>query len=223
MKLRNPQLSVVGGPYIRAYGLDVGSYISLLGMWLHEWGLAGPALPPKLTGETPHIHDLYFWPIIQELASRMPAPEIFFNVLSHEQHFNDIKATTYQHQDSVFGIEVGRMSNFARNQYFPFVIHSMDSDGSRHYFGLRPLSDTVIVAASRNPDGSFTIIARGTEVGFDVVTSEDFVDNQTDLRIGKAWRLRGNCAIDTFEGLRLRCFMPNEVELHLSRNVVGTP
>lgn len=216
MELRHPRLGVVGGPYIRAYGLDATDYVSLLGLWLAAWDLEGPTVPTTLSGETTHIHDLYFWPLVKRLAAAMPQPELCV-IDGRRQAFGPITATTVHLGDAVLGVETGRLYEFARNQYFPVTLHVSDETDQLHYLGLRPLNDTVVVGFERVSDDQFQIVARGSDVGFDLVTSASIRDADTAIAIGPNWRLTGSFAVDTMEGTTLRCFSPVDVVLTLIR------
>lgn len=59
-ELYHPRLQNMCGPFDRAYGMDMRSYVSLLGMWL-KLATAGQVSPvPVPTRKTAHIHDLPF-------------------------------------------------------------------------------------------------------------------------------------------------------------------
>ncbi|HET9732805.1 MAG TPA: hypothetical protein VFP54_09040 [Acidimicrobiales bacterium] len=123
--LYHPGLGAICGPHVRAYGVDLRSYVSLAGAWLAAAGAAG-TLPEMLDRRTDHVHDLYFVPLITDLA---PAVLPFLQIRpvdrrrSHTQRFGAVEATSVLLADRAVGGETGRRPVFARGQYLPAVAH----------------------------------------------------------------------------------------------------
>ena len=60
------------GPYSRAYGMDLGSYVSGLSLALWCAGLPAP-LPPLDADVVPHGHDVCMAPMLEHVGVRVPA------------------------------------------------------------------------------------------------------------------------------------------------------
>ncbi|WP_215746953.1 hypothetical protein [Gluconobacter sp. P1C6_b] len=64
----------LSGPYDRAYGMDMESYVALLGDWIGTFvPRASAPLPATITVETPHLADLWFAPTFVFLKATLPA------------------------------------------------------------------------------------------------------------------------------------------------------
>lgn len=69
------------GPYSRAYGMDMGRYAGLLGLWL--WPVLGRDAPfPDLDAVSEHTHDLSMAPVAALLGVDVPA-----DVVDHLRRF----------------------------------------------------------------------------------------------------------------------------------------
>lgn len=69
----NANLRNISGPYDRSYGMDMQSYVSIMGLWLR---MTMPAEKAPLTRFEPpvdHIADLFFIPEMVVLDARIPA------------------------------------------------------------------------------------------------------------------------------------------------------
>ena len=68
-----PQLRNLSGPYDRAYGMDMESYVSVVGVWMRS-ALNAPVAPlPNPTPTTDHLADIWFAPHIAILGTQIPA------------------------------------------------------------------------------------------------------------------------------------------------------
>ncbi|WP_215751749.1 hypothetical protein [Gluconobacter sp. P5E10] len=64
----------LSGPYDRAYGMDMESYVALLGDWIGTFVPRSSApLPATMTVETPHLADLWFAPTFVFLKATLPS------------------------------------------------------------------------------------------------------------------------------------------------------
>jgi hypothetical protein len=72
-ELYNANLRNISGPYDRAYGMDMQSYVSVMGLWLRTVLAASQA--PLTTFDPPvdHVPDLWLVPLIVVLDTRIPA------------------------------------------------------------------------------------------------------------------------------------------------------
>jgi len=145
-------LGAMCGPHIRAYGLDLRSYVSLVGIWLHIAGEPAPSiLPAALDQDTVHIHDLYFLPIVQQLA-----PAVLDHLALHEltsprrhvQRFGDVCAESVLRADLAVGWEYGRRHDASLDQYVPFTADLM-VDGEPSSVGVMVPDETAWIDVRR--------------------------------------------------------------------------
>jgi len=72
MKYYQPSLRNLSGPFDRSYGMDMESYVSVVGVWMRSLLDAEHAPLPPLTAETDHLPDLWFAPHIAILGTNVP-------------------------------------------------------------------------------------------------------------------------------------------------------
>jgi hypothetical protein len=118
------------GPYSRAYGMDMHSYVS--GLSLALWCAGLPAPLPDLTAPAiPHGHDLCMAPLLQHVGVRVPdaargAFHTFEAPHAVEQLVDDDPrrvATGWLADDLLVGAEAGDGGLQARGQYHPATVH----------------------------------------------------------------------------------------------------
>jgi len=63
------------GPYTRAYGMDMTTYVASLGCWIAPHVAEASAPLPPLGDAVPHAHDLFELPMVALLGSR-PPPDV---------------------------------------------------------------------------------------------------------------------------------------------------
>lgn len=68
----HPRLHNIAGPFDRAYGMDMESYVSLMGMWMSTVLAAGDAPLPRITTATDHVADICFAPLMAVAQTRVP-------------------------------------------------------------------------------------------------------------------------------------------------------
>jgi hypothetical protein len=138
--LYHPGLGAVAGPHIRAYGLGLDRYVSMVGLWLALAGEpVGTVLPSRLDQDTVHVHDLYFLPVLARLRAHvLPAlsPETSFP-RRHEQRFRTTTAVSLLAATSALGAETGRVPRFSQDQYVPVTAHARGTDGDTAWVGAR--------------------------------------------------------------------------------------
>jgi hypothetical protein len=165
-RLYHPGLGAIAGPYLRAYGLSLDRYVSLAGQWLLLAGAGSRALPAHLGGDTVHVHDLYFLPLLDALAGAV-VPHLRLDPVDrardHEQRFDGTVAMSRLDRAWAIGGERGRRPEFARDQYFPFTAHYRDV-GETACVGLKAGDRTDAVDAGLGGGSDATIRARGREV-----------------------------------------------------------
>ena len=60
------------GPYDRSYGMDMESYVSVVGVWMRTVLDAQNAPLPKITESTDHVADVWFAPHLAILGTQIP-------------------------------------------------------------------------------------------------------------------------------------------------------
>ncbi|WP_431241041.1 hypothetical protein ACQ86B_28485 (plasmid) [Mycolicibacterium aichiense] len=138
-RLYHRELGVMCGPHIRAYGLDLRRYVSLIGLWLT---LAGEpiakVLPEVLDERTVHIHDLYFFPIFAKLSDVvMPTIDLALPFpRSLEQAFDEELSSSRLTAQVAIGAERGRVPDFAKDQYIAVTAHAQRGSDRTYWVGL---------------------------------------------------------------------------------------
>jgi hypothetical protein len=124
--LYHPLLHNLSGPYTRAYGMDMGSRITLYGLWRLVARDDGAALPP-LDGTVEHSHDLFFAPLVDWAARRSPRPFPDDNVTFPRQRSFALgggrTATAHLDRDVMIGAETGGRDGLVWDQYVPGSVH----------------------------------------------------------------------------------------------------
>jgi hypothetical protein len=155
------------GPYIRAYGLDPRSYVSLSGLLYAVCGEeADTVLPSPITPETVHVHDLYFLPLLQHVAPAI-TPHLRLSAATDERHhvqrFRDSISESLLRRDLAVGWERGRRHEASLDQYVPFAAHVAEPDGTTTAFGLMLPPETAWVDVERVGDLEFVVRAAGRD------------------------------------------------------------
>lgn len=126
-RLFHPGLGAMCGPYIRAYGLGLDRYVSLLALWLVAAGVPPEdVLPPAIDEHTVHVHDLAFAPLFAALAPTVVPHLVLATDLPrrHEQRFGPVDAVSVLGPHWATGAERGRRPVFSRDQYVPVTVHA---------------------------------------------------------------------------------------------------
>ncbi|HET6967600.1 MAG TPA: hypothetical protein VFI44_04940, partial [Ornithinibacter sp.] len=118
------------GPYSRAYGMDLASYVSGLSLALWCAGLPAP-LPPLDADEVPHGHDVCMAPVLEHVGVAVP-PEVrsaferFSGPRAVHQVIDDAprrEATGWLEELLMVGAEDGATRLQARGQFHPATVH----------------------------------------------------------------------------------------------------
>ena len=164
--LYNANLRNISGPYDRAYGMDMQSYVSVMGLWLRTVLDADHA---PLTGfdnlPVDHVPDLWLVPPIVVLDTRIPA-----DAMAKFEHFpgphqvnrpiaDQRVATAWIGKTVIYGGEItGHTRDVdARSQLHPVTVQWQAPNGK---IGWIQLTRCPLIDASANKSG-ITITAAG--------------------------------------------------------------
>jgi hypothetical protein len=111
----HPGLRNLCGPYSRAYGMDMSSYVALLGLWLPE------PVVPDVTKPFEHSHDLLMAPVV-ELLGGGPKEIEWERGLVSQRITVDRVASGWLGDDCMLGGEEGGRWR-AEGQYHPATAH----------------------------------------------------------------------------------------------------
>jgi hypothetical protein len=129
--LYHPGLHNLCGPYTRSYGMDLGSRLTLYGLWrLVALGDAG-ALPDLEAGVVDHSHDLFFAPLVAWAAPRCPEPfppgRLDFPRQQTFELGGGRRATARLERSFMIGAESGGRGGLLWDQYVPGSVHWRDN------------------------------------------------------------------------------------------------
>jgi hypothetical protein len=125
------------GPYSRAYGMDLGSYVS--GLSLALWCAGLPAPMPSLRADVvPHGHDVCVAPMLEHVGVRVPtavrpAFERFHEARVVRQVIEDSPprvATGWLEERLAIGGEAGEWGFQARGQFQPATVQWRQPNGA---------------------------------------------------------------------------------------------
>ena len=161
-----PELRNISGPYDRAYGMDMESYVSLVGVWMRTAMDARSAPLPALTESTDHLPDIWFAPHIAILGTRIP-PDALARMkkfdgehLLRKQITDQRVATAWIGRDVIYGGEAtGKTKDAgATTQFHPATIQWRTPSGE---IGWVRLVQSPMVDATADEHG-LTISTTGT-------------------------------------------------------------
>jgi hypothetical protein len=131
--LYHPGLRNLAGPYTRAYGMDLGSRITLYGLW-RLVALGDPSALPPLAGHVDHRHDLFFAPVVELAARSLPRPFPADDVRFPRRRTFALPggrtATASLGPDVMIGAEQGGRHGLQWDQYVPGSLHWRGRDGA---------------------------------------------------------------------------------------------
>lgn len=163
--LYQPQLRNISGPYDRAYGMDMESYVSVVGVWMRTALDAQHAPLAPIAPTTDHLPDMWFAPHLAVLGTRIP-DEAFKKMtkfagphLSRTQITNDRIATAWIGNHVIFGGESTKLTKDAgpASQFHPATIQWRTPSGE---IGWVQLVEAPAIDASADEHG-ISIITTG--------------------------------------------------------------
>jgi hypothetical protein len=191
-RLYHPRFGTSCGPYIRAYGLDPTTYVSLSGLLSSVCGEAAETvLPATITADTVHVHDLYFLPLFEHLAPAI-RPHLSFRAVTSERHhvqrFRDSVAQSLLRPELAVGWDSGRRHEASIDQYVPFTAHVAETTREPVALGVMVPPETAWIDVDRVCDLAFEFRAgaRSDRVGIRVVTGSSGVSAGECLSVGPA-------------------------------------
>jgi len=164
--LYQPELRNISGPYDRAYGMDMESYVSVDGVWMRSALDAKSAPLPTLTVTTDHVADAWFAPQIAVLGTRIPADALKKMTEFEGEHLVNRKitdertATAWIGKQVIFGGEAtGKTKDVGpASQFHPATIQWRTPSGE---IGWVQLYEAPMIDAVADAHG-ITISATGT-------------------------------------------------------------
>lgn len=133
----NANLRNISGPFDRAYGMDMQSYVSVVGLWLRTVMDKEHAPLPSFTFPVDHVGDLWIVPALVVLDAKIPA-----DAMGQFTHFkgehavtktiaDERAATAWIGRNLMYGAEMTSMTKGVdeRSQFRPVTIHWKLPDG----------------------------------------------------------------------------------------------
>jgi hypothetical protein len=162
----NPLLRNISGPYDRSYGMDMESYVSVVGVWMRSVLDAKVAPLPPIAASTDHVADVWFAPHITILDTRIPA-DAFAKMKKfegdhqvHKQITEDRVATAWIGRDVILGGESTNKTKDAgtTTQFHPATVQWRTPSGE---IGWVRLVESPMIDVTANEQG-LKISATGT-------------------------------------------------------------
>jgi hypothetical protein len=162
----NPLLRNISGPYDRSYGMDMASYVAIVGVWMRTVLDTKMAPLPTIAATTDHVADVWFAPHLTILGTRIP-PEALAKMkkfdgdhLVHKQITEQRTATAWIGRDVIFGGEATGKTKDAgtTSQFHPATVQWRTPSGE---IGWVRLVQSPMIDATADQQG-LTISATGT-------------------------------------------------------------
>jgi hypothetical protein len=188
------------GPYTRAYGMDMGSYVAGLGCWIAPVVEPAAAPLPPLGGDAEHAHDFAELVLVAELGTRppedvLPKLRAFRGARRVEQRIAESPprvATAWLGERAMWGGEVSGARTI-HWQHHPATMHWRRPDGA---VGWMKLATTAPVDAAADAEGLTVTVHTGlrwlreVEVPVWLELSHE-PGAPLELRDGAVWELPG--------------------------------
>jgi len=161
-----PDLRNISGPYDRSYGMDMESYVSVVGVWMRTTLDAQHAPLPRIAATTDHVADAWFAPHIAILGTRIPS-DAFAKMkkfdgehLVHKQITEQRVATAWIGRNVIYGGQATSKTKDAgtTTQFHPATVQWRTPSGE---IGWVRLVESPMVDATADQQG-ITISTTGT-------------------------------------------------------------
>jgi hypothetical protein len=226
----NANLRNISGPYDRAYGMDMQSYVSVMGLWLRTVLDADHAPLTRFVPPVDHVADLWIVPLIAVLDTRIPADAMKqFEAFPGEHEVRlpisgQRVATAWIGKNLIYGGEItGHTRDVdARSQFHPVTVQWQTPNGKIGWIQLTrcPMidagADKTGISISAIGDVSFRIDAPGARAS--QVTEEQWP--LRGLRIQVSSDAKGFSAVQN--GRFVDVTYTGMTRMHLSMEPVGT-
>ena len=161
-----PSLRNISGPYDRSYGMDMGRYVAVTGVWMRSVLDAQIAPFPTITASTDHLADLWFAPHIAILKTRIPPSALIKfkrfegEHLVRKQITEDRVATAWIGAHLIFGGEATNKTKDvgSTSQFHPATVQWRTPSGEIGWVQLVQSPMINVIADKRG----LTITATGT-------------------------------------------------------------
>ena len=186
----NANLRNISGPYDRSYGMDMQSYVSVMGLWLRTVLDAAQAPLTRFDPPVDHVDDLFFVPPIVVLDTRIPADAMksFTSFQGEHQVRRPIAdarvATAWIGQTLIYGGEVtGHTRDVdAHSQFHPVTAQWLAPGGK---IGWIQLTRSPAIDASADKGG--IVISAAGDVSFRISAPAIATSEATEAQ----WNLPG--------------------------------
>lgn len=163
--LYQPELRNISGPYDRAYGMDMESYVSVDGVWMRTVLDAAHAPLAPIGPATDHLADVWFASHLAVLGTKIPAAAMAKMTKFEGEHLVNRKitdqrtATAWIGNQVIFGGEATSLTKDAGpgSQFHPATIQWRTPSGE---IGFVQLYEAPMIDAVADPHG-ITISATG--------------------------------------------------------------
>jgi len=171
-----PELRNIAGPYDRAYGMDMSSYVTVTGVWMRTvLDAAHAPLPEHPTLTTYQVADLWFAPQVTLLGTRIPNAALvkfrkFIGPHTVHRRIDSLRvATSWVGGNAIWGSEFTSMTKDSggKTQFHPVDAQWRMPDGA---IGWIKVTRSPNIDAVADPDG-VTIMTNG-DVSFRVFTGK---------------------------------------------------
>jgi len=161
-----PDLRNISGPYDRSYGMDMESYVSVVGVWMRTTLDALHAPLPRIAATTDHVADVWFAPHIAILGTRIPSDALAKmkkfegEHLVHKQITEQRVATAWIGRNVIYGGQATSKTKDAgtTTQFHPATVQWRTPSGE---IGWVRLVESPMVDATADKQG-ITISTTGT-------------------------------------------------------------
>lgn len=185
-----PKLRNVSGPYDRSYGMDMESYVSVVGVWLRTVLSAGTAPLPRIEASTDHVADAWFAPQFVVLGAKIPSDAMTNFQRFQGEHLvrrqitKERTATAWIGKEVIYGGEFTSKTKDAgtTTQFHPATVQWRTPSGK---VGWIRLIECPLVDATADEHG-LTIVATGD------IRLRLFAPNSVPSKISSSrWELPG--------------------------------